>query len=118
MTDLIPQDLIEFIAVNRPEVLPGRIMIPYNGDCRLCLISADNTDNYPDELSDSHAAALLEHWLKEQLTNEKLEIIGLPSDKPGWEVYLNWSTPKEVSVYADDYLSALWEAYKKEKKMQ
>lgn len=104
-----PKDLIEFVAANRPEVLPGRIMIPYNGDCKLCLISADNTDNYPEELSDSHAAALLEHWLIKELKPWIVCYMWYPSRKE-WDIFVHES--HIYSGYNKNLLTALWSAYK------
>lgn len=114
---MIPQDLIAFVKWKRPAVLPGHILYRDSDMERFRFGSKDAWPLYHAWIDDDHAAALLEHWLMDELTPENLEIIGPINNsvKPGWEVYLNFGMSGEVSAYADDKLSALWEAYKKVK---
>ena len=115
MTDLIPQDLIQFVEANRPEVLPDILMV-VNLHAKTKLQSEhekifflwNKLDGSHYRISDDHAAALLEHWLFDAI-KPHIWYADLMSP-PSYVVCVG-----EVTEKNSNKLSALWEAYKRVK---
>lgn len=120
MTDLIPQDLIQFVEANRPAVLPDILMVVnlhaktrLQSECEKIIFLRNKLDGSHYRISDDHAAALLANWLDEELgkcATYKYETLQY-AQTGVWAVFVDG----DVKATSDNKLSALWQAYKKVK---
>jgi len=117
---MIPQDLIEFIERERPEVLPWYILT-YNKESESFRLMKADGYRY-EERGYDEAAALLKHWLESQLPtydhykkNGKHTLFIRTTEKHQPN---KWMSKTHDYFERDTWLDVLWQAYKAVKEIK
>lgn len=110
---MIPQDLIEFVERERPEVLLGCQLDERDRDFGIA--PADDPVDW-GQIADCHAAALLKHWLESQLPtydhykkNGKHTLFIRTTEKHQPN---KWMSKTHDYFERDTWLDIFWQAYK------